>query len=91
MRRTIRVVSATDITNLERDGSLPEIVTLGPDTVYQVIYSEVGAAEGAVRSTDPDEVIRWREFIQRLYASGEDIAIFFDRAVAGLRPPHTAG
>lgn len=83
----IRVVSVDDVRAFEQDGDLPEIVTVGSEAAYQVLYNQAGATEGAIRTTNPGNITRWREFIQHLYAIGEEIASFFDRKVAALKPP----
>ncbi|MFF0575377.1 DUF6879 family protein [Streptosporangium saharense] len=83
----IRVVGPDAVGPFERDGSLPEIVTLGTHAVYQVLYSHDGALRGAVRSDRPEDVSSWREFIEGLYAVGEEIGDFCDRRAASLEPP----
>ena len=86
----IRVVNAELIADLERDGRLPEILTLGEETVYQVLYDDFGALEGAIRSTDRADVERWTAFIEDIYRKGEEIDSFFVRRVAGRRPSNAA-
>lgn len=83
----IRVVDVSGVEPFEEDGMLPEIFVLGRSTAYQVLYGEDGAAEGAVRTTDAAVVERWRGVAERLYAAGEDIASYYQRRVAGRRPP----
>lgn len=84
----IRVASRQQVAEFEPDESLPEIVTLGDAVLYKLVYTGDGLLDGAVRFTDPDTVASWREFIEQLYADGEDLASFFERSVAGLTPPH---
>lgn len=86
----IRVVSVDLVGEFERDHQLPEILTLGDDTVYQVLYNEDGALEGAVLSTDQADVQSWASFVKDLYAKGEEIASFFTRRVAGRKPSNAA-
>lgn len=86
----IRVVDAELITEFEHEGKLPEILTLGDETVYQVIYDDSGALNGAIRSTDRADVERWTLFIEELYRKGEEIDRFFARRVAGRRPSSAA-
>lgn len=81
----IRVVTREQVERFERDGVLPEIVTLGTETVFQVLYGEDGAARGAVRSVDHDVVDHWRKTAQELYEIGEELDVFFARNVARLR------
>ncbi|OXM43959.1 hypothetical protein CFP75_36290 [Amycolatopsis alba DSM 44262] len=81
----IRVVGLDDVAGFERNGELPEIVTLGTKAVYQVVYSRTGLAEGAVRSLKADDVDRWYELISSLYENGEEIAEFVERKGVSLR------
>ena len=63
-------------------------ITLGGTVLYKLVYTADGLLDGAVRFTDSDTVAQWREFIERLYTNGEELASFFERRVAGLTPPH---
>lgn len=83
----VRVVGEDDVAAFEQEVELPEIVTVGSEAVYQVIYDEAGALKGAIRSTDSGDVTAWREFIEHLYAEGQEIVGFHERKVAGLQPP----
>jgi hypothetical protein len=85
----IRVVGPDTVKHLEAGGPVPEVVTLGANLTYEVLYDEASVLDGAIRFVDPEVTIRCREAIQGLYASGEDIGVFFDRAVAHLPPPPT--
>lgn len=84
----IRVVGPDEIEPNETTEPLPELVTLGPDTVYEVIYSADGTPDGAVRFVDPALTARVTAFMERLYERGEDVRDFFAREVAHLEPPH---
>jgi len=81
-----RIIDPDKVAGLERRVELPEIIGLGQDVVYQVIYGSDGAAQRAVRSTDRTNVEHWWKIFTDLYEGGEDMAAFFDRSVAGLRP-----
>ncbi|MFJ6212979.1 DUF6879 family protein [Streptomyces sp. NPDC092296] len=83
----IRVVGPEAVRDREGAGPLPERVTLGAGTVYQVLYTEQGALDGAVRFTDPEVTARCREFVRELYEAGEDLVRYVDREVAHLPPP----
>lgn len=83
----VRVVGREQVEPFERDGLLPEILAMGKETVYQVLYGQDGAAEGAIRSTDAEAVERWRELAGELYEAGEELSSYFARKVSGLRPP----
>lgn len=49
----VRVIGPDIISRYERTGPLPEIVILGTQTAYEVLYDDNGAIVGAVRSDDP--------------------------------------
>lgn len=86
----IRVVDAELVQEFEQDGELPEILTLGEETVYQVLYNEDGVLEGAICSTERSDVKQWVKFIKKLYKKGEEIESFFARRVAGRKPSNAA-
>lgn len=83
---SVSVVDAGSLEPQERDGVLPEIFVIGPDTVYQVLYDADGVAEGAIRCVDRATARRWANFIDAQHQSGDELDVFFDREVAGLRP-----
>lgn len=82
-----RVLLASSIAEFERNGLLPELITLGDDVMYEILYDQEGALEGAILFTGAHLVSRCRGFIQRLYAKGEPITTYFEREVASLEPP----
>ncbi|MFB9908423.1 DUF6879 family protein [Allokutzneria oryzae] len=86
----IRVVGRRDVARFERQGPLPEIVTVGADAVYEMLYDADGAISGAVLSELSLDVTAWREFIQELYWASEGIDSFFEQRVAPLEPPRVA-
>ncbi len=83
----VRVVDADRLELPESDAPLPEIVLLGGETLYEVIYTDAGVLDGAVRFTDPELVKAWEDFVRGLYDKGEDIRSYFEREVAPLPPP----
>lgn len=85
----VRVISADALRRHEAVGEVPEIVTLGADLTYEVLYDEDGVADGAIRFADRRLTTRCRKFIRRLYKAGEDVEGFFDREVAPLPPPQS--
>ncbi|MDH6131519.1 hypothetical protein P3T37_000888 [Kitasatospora sp. MAA4] len=82
----IRVLGPELIAGYELDGQLPELITLGPDTVYDISYDAAGLADGATRYMD--RVLRERvvQFIAHLYDQGEDVGSFMARQAADLLP-----
>ncbi|GII90735.1 DUF6879 family protein [Sinosporangium siamense] len=85
--KPIRVVTAEAVNPFETSGMLPEVVVLGSQVLYEVIYTEMGVPNGAIRFTDPDLVRCWEAFIQDLYHDGEDVVAYVDRRIAPLPPP----
>ncbi|MFE9643746.1 DUF6879 family protein [Streptomyces sp. NPDC006365] len=83
----IRVVSAEQVAAAEREHLLPEVVVLGHDTLFQVLYSPSGATVGAVRYTDRELIDSWESYIRKLYTAGDDVREYFEREVAHLPPP----
>lgn len=87
----IRVVGPEAVSFLEQDGPLPELINLGPETLYEICYDEHGVANGAVRYTDPELVANYRRLVDELYENGEDFRVYFEREVAHLPPPPPGG
>jgi hypothetical protein len=83
----IRVVPGDLVRDLEPEGELPELVTLGPSVAYRVLYAESGEPVGGVKITDPDAVAHIASLTRYLYEAGEDIATYFERVVAPMPPP----
>jgi hypothetical protein len=85
--KKIRVVTPAALGSLETTGPLPEVVVVGGQVLYQVVYTEAGVLDGAIRFTDAELTKRWESFIKELYESGEDLLSYFERHVALLSPP----
>jgi hypothetical protein len=83
----IRVLHAEAIATSESGGLLPELTILDEHTLYRVLYTDAGVPKGAIRYTDPAVVGPWVGYIKELYEAGEDLASYFNRAVAQLPPP----
>ena len=83
----IRVLDAREITGLERDGPLPEVVVLGNSVMYAVIYDEELKGAGARRFTDPEQIERTITEFESLYRKGEEFTEFFEREIAPLGQP----
>ncbi|MFD7896394.1 DUF6879 family protein [Streptomyces sp. NPDC059743] len=85
----VRTISAEAVAASEGHGLLPELVVLGGRTLYEIVYTESGVPNGAVRYTDSEIVGRWESYIKELYGAGEDVESYFAREVAHLPPPTT--
>jgi len=83
----IRVVTREPIKEFETSDPLPELLTVGADTVYWASYDENGACTGATRFIDAEITARCVEFTERLYEVGEELDSFFQLKVAQLEPP----
>lgn len=83
----IRVVGPDQVRALEKNGPLPELLTLGDTTLYRILYDDAGIADGAVRYTDPALVTRCRRLMEEIYAAGEELSSYYAREVAHLPPP----
>jgi hypothetical protein len=84
---SIRVIGAGQVADLEADGPLPELVVVCGRTLYQVLYTDDGVPDGAIRFTDPRVVAAHEEFVRSLYGAGEEFTSYFERAVAPLPVP----
>jgi hypothetical protein len=83
----IRVIGAETVAPAETRAPLPELVVLDGGVLYNVVYTEAGVPDGAVRFTDAGLVGPWESYIKELYDLGEDLRTYFDREVAHLPPP----
>ncbi|MFF2807678.1 DUF6879 family protein [Streptomyces sp. NPDC058000] len=86
----VRILPAKAVAAAEVDGWLPEL-TIQDDTVlFHVLYTETGVPDGAIRFTDPEIVDPWAAYVRNAYSAAEDLASYFERAVAPLPPPPAA-
>jgi hypothetical protein len=83
----IRILGPDAIAHLERDGELPEVVGLGNTVLFEVLYDSSGTLDGARQIKDPDLIVACRREFENLFARGEPLSTFFEREVAGKRPP----
>lgn len=83
----VRVLSPEQVAAYETTGPLPEIVVLGTDVMYEVLYDEQGVLVGGRRYTDAGLVRQWQRLVADLFAQGELLAEYFSRRVADLPAP----
>ncbi|MFD9890672.1 DUF6879 family protein [Amycolatopsis sp. NPDC059027] len=83
----MRVVREDQVRQFEKHQMLPEMVTLGSDVMYDLVYDDAGRQQGGIRIVDRAVIARCQRFIADLYAVGEDAESFFQREIAGLAPP----
>jgi hypothetical protein len=86
-----RVVPAAAVRTYEPSGPLPELLILGPDLMYEVLYDPAGRHLGGRRLTDPYVIEPCRAALATLYARGEDLRAYHRREVVPLPPPGTTG
>ena len=73
--------------DLEPGGRLlPEVITLGDDVLYEVLYTDAGVYLGARRIDDPAVVRACVAEIADLFARAEEFSSYFAREVASLPP-----
>ncbi|MFE7129422.1 DUF6879 family protein [Streptomyces sp. NPDC057638] len=87
----IRVLDARDISRIERIRLVPEVVILGDEVMYEVVYDDDGNADGANRYTDSSLIRETNAGFDALYERGEEFHDFFDREIAPLAPPRVTG
>ncbi|MCC5581271.1 hypothetical protein IMZ11_37275 [Microtetraspora sp. AC03309] len=88
---SVRVVGPDAIRPMETESPIPEVVTLGEDVMYEVLYNDDGILAGGVRYTDPSLVAECRSIIVALYESGADLSDYFDRNRETLDPSPCGG
>ncbi|MEW9530275.1 DUF6879 family protein [Microbispora sp. NPDC049125] len=82
-----RALDARAVRHLEDAAPLPELVVVGPDLMYEVLYDEIGAHTGARRITDSRLIEPCAQAIAAQYEEAEEMTGFYDREVAPLLPP----
>lgn len=86
----VRVVDGEELRRMESAAPLPEVVVLGGEVLYEVVYTDDGLLDGGVRHTAPEVIASWERFIKRLYEGGEEIVSYVDRRVSHLPAPMTS-
>ncbi|WP_345367631.1 DUF6879 family protein [Actinoallomurus liliacearum] len=82
---SIQVLDAEQVRDLERNGSLPEVV-VDEHALYHVRYDEQWKACGARRIDDPDIVQQAVDEIGALWERAEPFLPYFAREIAPLLP-----
>jgi hypothetical protein len=83
----IRILGPGALAHLEREGPLPEVVGLGNAVMFEVIYDSTGTPDGARQINEPDVIVACRREFETIFPQGEPLSTFFEREVAGKRPP----
>ncbi|QQQ78431.1 hypothetical protein IOD16_08215 [Saccharothrix sp. 6-C] len=83
----IRVAPPDSFRHLEESHPLPEIITIGVDGFFEILYDSDGILTGGMWVADRDAVTNWVDHIRSLYDSGEPLLDYFDREIKHLPPP----
>ncbi len=83
----VRVFHPDVLAHLEREEELPEVVGLGNAAMFEVLYDSAGTHVGARQINDPGFIAACRREFESLFPQGEPLVPFFEREVAGKRPP----
>ncbi|MEV0805337.1 DUF6879 family protein [Micromonospora sp. NPDC050200] len=84
----IRVLDAGLVAGLEAEhGTVPELLLVGRQAVYEVIYDPSGTPVGADKVVDRVAVEGCRAQVTALLEKAEPFESFFRREVDGIRPP----
>jgi hypothetical protein len=87
----IRVVDVSAVAGYEHDDwTLPELVVLGADVMYDVQYDAHGVLTGAHRYDGRDLIALWRAFIGCLYDGGEEFAGYYRREIESRAPSRSS-
>ncbi|MFS8201660.1 DUF6879 family protein [Streptomyces sp. CWNU-52B] len=86
----IKILDARDISRIEQNRPVPEVVILGDAVMYEVVYDDEGNADGANRYTDRSLIRETNAGFNTLYGRGEGFHDFFDREIEPLPPPRPA-
>ncbi|MFI0219059.1 DUF6879 family protein [Streptomyces lydicus] len=84
---SIRLMDARNISDIEVDHLVPEVVILGDEVMYEVVYDHDGNAAGANRITDQVAIEGTSAGFDALYPRGEGFTEFFNREIVPLDPP----
>ncbi|WP_432587103.1 DUF6879 family protein [Streptomyces sp. HD1123-B1] len=87
----IKVMDARKISDLEQDHPVPEVVILGEEVMFEVVYDGDGNAAGANKFTDRALIRETSAGFDTLYDRAEDFFPFFEREIAPLPPPPPGG
>ncbi|MEV4011578.1 DUF6879 family protein [Nonomuraea angiospora] len=83
----VRVLDAGQVSDLEIDRRLPELVVLGSSVMYEVTYDACGTHSGARRIDDPDVIAACRGELDKLFAAGEDFRAYYEREIVPMPAP----
>ena len=85
----IRVLDAGALAGVEAEGRLPELLIVGPEVMYEILYDSAGGHTGGRRIESPDVIEACTAELAALFDVGEDFQRYYDRVIAPLPPPPT--
>lgn len=83
----IRVLDASQVSDLEAEHQLPELVFLGTEVMYEVLYDSDGTHSGGLRHDDPAVVRACLRQLMKMHGTGERLLTYFEREIAPLPAP----
>ncbi|MEV4252497.1 DUF6879 family protein [Spirillospora sp. NPDC049652] len=83
----VRVLDAGEVSHLEPDHPLPELVFLGMTVMYEVLYDREGMHSGGRRHDDPDLIRACHRQLVALHGAAERLPTYFAREIAPLPAP----
>jgi hypothetical protein len=86
----ISVIPAESVSKYEIDRLASEVIILGSQVMYEVLYDKSSVLCGGRRINDQAVIQACRSEIEQLYSDGEDFIAFFKREVAHLPAPTRA-
>ncbi|MEV0123592.1 DUF6879 family protein [Streptomyces sp. NPDC050703] len=87
----IKILDAQEIADIEQKRPVPEVVVLGEEVMYEVVYDDAGNADGANRCSDRSLIRETNAGFNALYERGENFRAFFEREIEPLPPPAVTG
>jgi hypothetical protein len=86
----IRVLDTESLGGVEAKGRLPELLIVGPELMYEILYDATGGHTGGRRIESPEVIEACTAELAELFDLGEDFDGYYDREIAPLPPPRTA-
>ncbi|MEV5569320.1 DUF6879 family protein [Spirillospora sp. NPDC052269] len=83
----IRILDAAEVSPLEAEHQLPELVFLGSAVMYEVLYDSDGTHSGGRRHDDPEVIHACHGQLVELHDAGERLPTYFEREIAPLPAP----
>nr|WP_141578055.1 DUF6879 family protein [Actinomadura sp. WMMA1423] len=83
----IRILDASLVSHLEAEHQLPELVFLGTEVMYEVLYDSDGTHSGGRRHDDPAVIHACHRQLVEPHDAGKQLLSFFEREILPLPTP----